>query len=130
MKFLRHLGAATLVIAVVVLAGLAWNHFWPGTLAGQLAARGPSAFGEGVRIVPGQRIVRLPDGIRVHVRNQPGAGAFYGLLRPANLRVIAETAKIEAVFILAVVIIDVIRRRLRRGARRNGTEWNGTPGSH
>ncbi len=33
MRFLRHLGAATAVVGIVVVLGLAWAHFGPQTLA-------------------------------------------------------------------------------------------------
>jgi hypothetical protein len=35
-KFVRHLAAATLVVAVVVVLGLVWNHFAASTLIGNL----------------------------------------------------------------------------------------------
>jgi hypothetical protein len=132
-KFLRHLGAATAVVAIVVLAGLAWNHFWPSTLVGQLPTGGPQIFAHGVRVGPvvqlagpppghghppsGPRIVKLPGGRGFGIVSGPGVSAFYGLLRAVNLRVLEDTAKVEAEFIAAVVIIDVIRRRLRRHHR-------------
>ena len=133
MKFLRHLGAATAVVALVVLAGLAWNHFWPSTLVGQLPTGDPQIFSRGVHIVPGvrlagprsgrghlpsgPRIVKLPGGRGFGIENEPGVSAFYGLLKAVNARVLEDTAKVEAEFIAAVVIIDMIRRRLRQHHR-------------
>jgi hypothetical protein len=124
-----------MVVGVVVLAGLAWNHFWPSTLVGQLASGGQQIFVRGVHVVPGehlagppagaghpphgQQVVKLAGGRVLHLRNRPGVSAFYGLLKGPNLQVLEETGKEEAAFIAAVVIIDVIRRRLRR-ARRAG----------
>ena len=65
----------------------------------------------------GPRIVKLPGGRGFGIVSGPGVSAFYGLLRAVNLRVLEDTAKVEAEFIAAVVIIDVIRRRLRRHHR-------------
>lgn len=136
MKFLRHLAAATAVVAVVVLAGVAWNHFWPSVLVNQMP-HGPGILVHGVRVGPGEHIApggrvgpghgpvsirpgQLPPGGRITLRGDgrveisPGVSAFYGLLRKVNLMVLEETAKVEALFIAAVVIIDIIRRRIRR----------------
>jgi hypothetical protein len=132
-KFLRHLGAATLVVAAVVLAGIAWNHFWPGIVAGPPAGRVPP----GAHVPPGfhlsgpppghvsgpggRELTRVPDGkggVRV-IANRAGVGTMSLLLRQVNLQVLEHTAKVEAAFVAAVVIIDVVRRRIRR-ARRAG----------
>jgi hypothetical protein len=43
-RFLRHLGAACLVVAVVVVLGLAWNHFAAGALIGSVPARPHGTF--------------------------------------------------------------------------------------
>jgi hypothetical protein len=130
-KFLRHLGAATVVVAVVVLAGIAWNRFWPGILAGQLAGRVPP----GAHVPPGfhlsgpppghvtgpggRELTRLPGGtggVRVST-DRAGVGTMSLLFRQVNLQVLEHTAKAEAAFAAAVVIIDVIRRRIRRVRR-------------
>ena len=125
MKFLRHLGALTLVVAIIVLAAIAWNHFWPGILTGQRAGHVPPGAhfsgplpGPG----PGGRGLTLPDGkdnMRV-VTSRPGAGMMSLLFTQVNLQVLAHTAKAEAAFIAVVVIIDMIRRRDRR-IRRGGS---------
>jgi hypothetical protein len=133
MRFLRHLGAAVMVVGIVMLAGLAWNHFWPSSLVGQLASGGEQALMRGGHPVPGEHLagpptraghlppgpqaVKLVGGRVLRIRNRPGVGAFYGLLKRPNLQVLGETAKAEAAFIAVVVIIDVIRRRLRRARR-------------
>jgi hypothetical protein len=107
-KFLRHLAATALVVAVVVVLGLAWNHFAASTLVGSV----PS---------PLQReiIESQPHG-RVPVKG-PGVistgGISLGLnsmLDPANLPVLRHTVVIEGGLIVAVVIIDMARRRARR----------------
>ena len=43
MRFLRQLAAVTAVVAVVVLIGVAWHHFAPGSFGGQ-GGTGPHRF--------------------------------------------------------------------------------------
>jgi hypothetical protein len=110
MRFLRHLAAATLVVAVVVVLGLAWNHFASGTLASGL--RGPERREE---VLPG----RPGGGARGPVVIRTG-GMNLGLgsmLDPVNLPVLRHTVEIEAGLVAAVVIIDIGRRRSRRAWR-------------
>lgn len=114
MRFLRHLGAVLAVVAVVVLAGLAWAHFGPGTLAS-----GPQTpFQQ--EVVTSQPGSGLPS---ADVQAGSGAGlrsfdlGLGAMFNPANLPNLRHTVEIEAGVIAAVVIIDVYRRRSRRAWR-------------
>ena len=130
-KFLRQFAAAVVVVAVVVLIGLAWNHLAP-TLAGESPAG--HAF-----VVRGQMIKRLPPGVKPSpggklppgakppppgtrgIRLNNGSGIprllLGDLLTPVNLVALRNNALLEAVVIAAAVIIDVGYRRLRRARR-------------
>jgi hypothetical protein len=131
-KFLRQFAVAAAVVAVVVLGGLAWNHFAP-----SLPGEGPPAGGRALvvrghivkRVLPGGKLApgakplpagQAPPGIRGN--NGSGIpGLMLGdLLEPVNLAVLRHTAFLEAAVIAAVVIADVGYRRLR-GARRART---------
>jgi hypothetical protein len=119
-RFLRHLGAATLVVGVVVLLGLAWNHFGAATLVGgqQAAFRQVPA---GAR-QPGAVALRAgakaggPHGPLI-VRNGPMNLGLSSMLEPVNLAVLKHTVVIEAVVIAIVVMIDVSRRLWRQERR-------------
>lgn len=129
MKFLRHLGAATLVVAVVVVLGLAWNHFGASTLVGGLQAsfdKQASAGGRppGVVALPAGAKVVGPHGVRaigphraVVVRNGPMDLGLSSMFDPVNLAVLRHTVVIEAVVIAIVVMIDVSRRQWRQERR-------------
>ena len=167
MSFLRHLAALMLVVTIVVVGGLAWEHFGASTLAGGF--RGPVK----VVNVPGNLLKGLPPGTAVAVRPGPhgpvvvvlglawnhfAASTLVGsvpsplqreiiesqphgrvpvkgpgvistgdlnlgltsMLDPVNLPVLRHTVVIEAGAAAAVGIIDLIRRRWRR-ARRAGS---------
>jgi len=121
-RFLRHLGAAMLVVAAVVVLGLAWNHFASGTLTGTLHRSGQ------LKLVPGAHGVRrvpsggaLPRGIRI---GGPSGGGTSGMnlglnsmFQSVNLPYLKHTLEIEAALIAAVVLIDAGRRKLRRVKR-------------
>jgi hypothetical protein len=128
-RFLRHLGAATLVVAVVVVLGLAWNHFGASTLVGGLQAsfnKQASAGGRPpgvVAVLPGSKIVG-PHGARaigphraIVVRNGPMNLGLSSMLDPVNLAVLKHTVVIEAIVIAIVVMIDVSRRLWRQERR-------------
>jgi hypothetical protein len=106
-RFLRHLGAAALLVAVVVLLGLAWNHFAASSLVGgQMAAvkqfSGPAG----------------PRGAGA-VRPGPMNLGLSSMLEPLSLAVLRHTVVIEGVVIALVVMADV-SRRLWRQERRAG----------
>ena len=123
-KFLRHLAAVTLVVAVVVIGGLAWGHFGASTLVGNLPGRNK------VVTVPHVRLKDLPPGTEVVARPGPhgpvivdvsdSGGMNLGLdsmFQAVNLPVVRQTLEIEAGVTAAVVILDIARRRLRRFLR-------------
>ena len=119
-RFLRQLAAVTAVVAVVVLIGVAWHHFAPGSFGGQERHRparvrrpGPAAataVHRGVKVLPG---VELNSGGTSGIPPiQLG-----DLLEPVNLAVVWNTAWIEAAVIAAVVIVDAGVRKRRRARR-------------
>jgi hypothetical protein len=130
-RFLRHLGAVTMVVAAVVLAGLAWNHFAASSLTGGL--RGPSqetvpnyqelnGIGPYAKRRPASRGVLPPragardphKGVVRSGGSQLGLGSMF---EPANLPYLRHTVVIETAVIAGVVILDVGRRRSRRARR-------------
>jgi hypothetical protein len=118
-RFLRQLAAATAVVALVVLIGLAWHHFAPGTFGGQ-GGTGPHRF-----VVRGQPAATVHRGVKVLPGVELNTGGTSGvppiqlgdLLEPVNLAVLWNTAWIEAAVIAGVVIVDAGRRKLRRTRR-------------
>jgi hypothetical protein len=105
-RFLRHLVVACLVVAVVVVVGLAWNHFAASTLIGT---------------VPGPRHgIVPPRGIRPG-RKVISLGTFElglnSMLQPVNWPYLRHTVVIEAAVMAAVVILDAGHRRSRRASR-------------
>jgi len=126
-RFARQLAAAAVVVAVVVLIGLAWNH-----LAPRLPGEGPAGHAfvvrghvvKGVRPSAGGKLLpgaRLPHAGRPGIRQADGSGIpslqLGDLLEPVNLVVLRNNALLEAVVIAAVVIVDAGYRRLRRARR-------------
>jgi hypothetical protein len=128
-KFLRQLGAVTLVVAVVVLLGLAWNHLGASTLVGgQQASFDKQAVAGGrlpgaVKLPSGARIVGArgagPGGPRgaIIIENRPMDLGLDSMFQPVNLAVLKHTVVIEAVVIAIVVMIDVSRRLWRQERR-------------
>jgi hypothetical protein len=142
-RFLRHLAAATLVVAVVVGLGLAWNHFAAGTLVGDLTGPNgqpvlnrPALRNGKVLLLPaakghGSRVISLPPGghpprslarrgIVIVVHAEPIDLGLGSMFDPVNFGSLKHTVELEAGLIAALVIIDVTRRRLRQ-ARRSGS---------
>ncbi len=108
MKFLRHLAVVTLMVGIVVGLGLAWNKFAPSTLLGYQPALGPVQF-KGP--VPGARLPGHPGKV---IGVEPGPSVLSTFTNPASWRDLRHTVLIEFLVLTAVVIIDVVRRRLRR----------------
>lgn len=124
MKFLRHLAAVILVVAVVVIIGLAWSHFGASTLAGGLQGPvrqvgGPAQ--PGGRLPPGALALPRgarpgPHGLRV-IRIGPMNLGLSSVLNPVNLADLKHTVIIEALVTAVVVMIDVSRRLWRQEKR-------------
>lgn len=128
MKFLRRLAAVLLVVAVVVVTGIAWNHFGPASLPGegptgvQFTVRGQAV--KGLKLPPG---LKLPAGARPRPggRRVTSGGSIPvdlgDLLKPVNLAVLRHTAVIEALIMAGVVILSIGARKWRRVRRRGLT---------
>ena len=106
MKFLRHLAAVVLVVAVIVGLGLLWAHISGGTGIGSGLRRAPSR----------EALLRLEQ-----IKGQIKAGVIrahsdngFNLADTANL---IRTCEIEAVLAVVVITVSVIRRRRRRTRR-------------
>ena len=126
MRFLRHLAAVLVLVAVVVLLAMAWNH-----AAGGGLASGP-LHGRGVRMrVPAGQLTKGPNGsVVIRLRGAHGLRVFHArpmdlgltsMFDSVNLPSLRRTVVIEAGAAAAVVLIDVIRRRWRRRARTTGS---------
>jgi hypothetical protein len=105
-KFLRHLAAAVLVVAIIVGLGMLWAHASGGTGVGSGPRRAPSP----------EALLRLKEikeeiktgVIRVH------SDTGFQLADTGNL---IRTCEIEAVLAAVVIMVSVIRRRRRRMRR-------------
>lgn len=130
MRFLRHLGAAAAVVAIVVLLGLAWAHFGSQTLAPgpQIRFRQEIVTGPGGKLPSGTMAAdhggkRSPGVIRVGpngptvVDSRPFDLGLGSMFNPVNLPYLRHTVAIEVGVIAAVVVVDVLRRRSRRAWR-------------
>ena len=120
MRFLRQLAAATAVVAVVVLIGVAWHHFAPDSFGGQ-GGPGPHRFIRGQAATAVRRGVTVTPGLELNGGGTSGIPPIQlgDLLEPVSLAVLWNTAWIEAAVIAAVVIVDAGLRKRRR-ARRAG----------
>jgi hypothetical protein len=124
-RFVRHLVVVCLVVAVVVILGLAWNHFAASSLVGSVQ-RPRQELVQGTGPAGGRpegRVV-LPGGSRPGGPGERGVvqvGTFdlglSSMLQPVNWPYLRHTVFIEAAVMAAVVIIDVSRRRSRRASR-------------
>jgi hypothetical protein len=101
-KFLRHLAAVVLAVAVIVGLGMLWAHTSGGS--GPRQAPSPEAVLR-LRQIKGQ----VKGGV-IRVRSDNG----FNLADTGNL---IRTCEIEAVLAAAVITVSVIRRRRRRMRR-------------
>ena len=121
-RFLRHLAAVALLVAVVVAGGLAWGHFGAGPLPG------PGLGGaRNVVVVRGQAVKRLPPGVKIPpglrvVSSGPENLGLTSMFQAVNLPVLRDTVEIEAGVAAAVVILEIANRRARRARRAGPTE--------
>ena len=102
MKFLRHLAAAVLVVAVIVGLGMLWAHAFGGNGIGSGPMRAPSR--EALL-----RLHQIKAGV-IRVRSDNG----FHLADTGNL---IRTCEIEAVLAVAVITVSVVRRRRHRTRR-------------
>ena len=102
MKFLRHLTAVVLVVAVIVGLGMVWAHV-SGT-----------GVGSGARQVPSRETLlrreQIGDQIKAGVIRVHSDNGF-NLADTGNL---IRTCEIEAVLAAVVITVSAIRRRRRR----------------
>jgi hypothetical protein len=105
-RFLRHLTAVVLVVAVIVGLGMLWAHAsGGGTGAGSALRRTPS---REALVRPGQA---KADAIGV----RPDDGFHFG-----DTSDLIRTCEIEAVLAAVVVTVSAVRRRRRRTRRTAG----------
>ena len=101
-KFLRHLAAVVLAVAVIAGLGMLWAHASGGT--GPRQAPSPQAL---------QRLEQFKEQVKTGViRVQSGSG--FHLADTGNL---IRTCEIEAVLAAAVITVSIVRRRRRRTRR-------------
>ena len=103
MKFLRHLTAVVLVVAVIVGLGMLWAH----------ASGGGTGTGSGLRrALSREALLRLQQIKAGVIRVRPDSG--FHLADTGNL---IRTCVTEAVLAAVVVTVSAVRRRQRRMRR-------------
>jgi hypothetical protein len=102
-KFLRHLTAAMLAVAVIVGLGMLWAH----------ASGGGAAVGGAPRRAPSREALLRLQQIKVGVIRVHSDNGFH-LADTGNL---IRTCEIEAVLAAVVITASGVRRRLRRTRR-------------
>jgi hypothetical protein len=117
-KFLRHLTAAVVAVAVIVGLGMLWAHAsggGPGAPSAPSASGAPGAPGMGSGLRPaasGEALLRLKQIKAGVIRVQSGNG-----LHLANTGNLVRTCMIEAVLAAVVITVSAARRRHRRMGR-------------
>jgi hypothetical protein len=101
-KFLRHLAAVVLVVAVIVGLGVLWAHTSGG--AGPRPAPSPEAL---------LRLEQIKEQIKTGVIRVRSDNGFH-LADTGNL---IRTCELEAVLAVAVITVSVVRRRRHRTRR-------------
>ena len=103
MKFLRHLTAVVLAVAVIVGLGMLWAH-----------ASGGTGIGSGPRQAPSRqallRLEQFKEQVKAGVIRVHSDNGFH-LADTGNL---IRTCEIEAVLAAVVITVSVVRRRRRR----------------
>jgi hypothetical protein len=102
MKFLRHLTAVVLTVAVIVGLGMLWAH----------ASGGGAGIGSGIRQVPSGNAL-LQQEIRAGLIRVQSDNGF----NLADSNDLIRTCIIEAVLATVVITVSAIRRRHRRMRR-------------
>lgn len=108
MRFLRHLAAVALVVAVIVGLGLLWAHASGG--GGGFRQPPPAALPRLGPVKDG--VIRAGPGIDYHPRGFRLTG--FQLADAANL---IRTGVIESLLAAVVITVSVLRRRRRRMRR-------------
>ncbi len=98
MKFLRHLPAVVLTVAVIAGLGMLWAH----------VCGGGTGIGGGLRRAPSREALLQLEQIRAH------SGDGFHL---ANTGDLIRTCVIEAVLAAVVITVSAVRRRHRRMRR-------------
>ena len=111
MKFLRHLAAVVLAVAVIVGLGMLWAHASGGT------GTGPERCSPRTRPSCGWSRSRAGQGGVVRVHSDRG----FNLADTGNL---IRTCEIEAVLAAVVITASVVRRRRRRMRRMAARAWS------
>ena len=103
MKFVRHLSAVVLAVAVIVGLGMLWAHACgSGTGSGSGLGQAPSRAAL-LRLEPGKGgVIRVRSDIGLHL---------------ADTGDLIRTCVIEAVLAVGVITVSAVRRRHRRGQR-------------
>jgi hypothetical protein len=102
-KFLRHLIAVVLAVAVIVGLGMLWAH----------ASGGGPGTGSGLRRVPSPEVLRRLKEIRAGVIRVRSDNGFH----LADTGDLIRTCVIEAVLAAVVITVSATRRRHRRTRR-------------
>ena len=103
MRFLRHLSAVVLVVAVVVGLGMLWAH----------ASGGGTGIGGGPRRAPSREALLRLEQVRAGVISvHPDEGLDF-----ADTGNLIRTCEIEAALAVVVITVSAVRRRHRRMRR-------------
>ena len=103
MKFLRHLTAVVLAVAVIVGLGMLWAH----------ASGGGTGIGSGLRRAPSREAILRLERIKAGVIEVHSGNGF----DPADTGDLIRTCVIEAVLAAVVITASAVRRRHRRMRR-------------
>jgi hypothetical protein len=102
-KFLRHLSAVVLAVAVIVGLGMLWAH----------ASGGGTGIRGGLGRAPSREVLRRLEQIKAGtIRVHSGTGFHL-----ADTRDLIRTCMIEAVLAAVVITVSAVRRRHRRVRR-------------
>jgi hypothetical protein len=132
MRFLRHFGAACLLVGLVTGIGVAWSHFGQWSLPGELHGHmGPvGSLSPGGKLPPGAELPHGLKGVREVMRGKNGTIivikgtphsiglGLNSMFQRVNWPYAERTVVIEAAVIVGVVILDSARRRVRKSMRR------------
>ena len=105
MRFLRHLAAVVLTVAIIVALGMLWAHASGG---------GGTSIGGGPGPAPSREVLRRLAQINAGAIKVAPAGNGFHL---ADTRNLIRTCEIEAVLAAVVITVSAVRRRRRRTRR-------------